>query len=117
MPHPRRQSANSGISRRFNFGRLKKFQPECSNHVAGQRKFADQNGDALVAAAVAGRGLIYQPTFIINAELRAGRLISFVPDHPTVEFPGVFAVYASDRRALAKVRTFIDVLEKRYCQR
>jgi DNA-binding transcriptional LysR family regulator len=72
------------------------------------------NGDALVAAAVAGQGLIYQPTFLIGAEFRAGHLVSVALDHPTVEFGGVFAVYPSDRRPPAKVRVFIDFLAQRF---
>jgi DNA-binding transcriptional LysR family regulator len=35
-------------------------------------------------------------------------------DHPTIELPGIFAVYPSDRRPPAKVRTFIDFLAQRF---
>ena len=72
------------------------------------------NGDALVAAALAGQGLIYQPTFLVSAELRSGRLVTVPLDHPTIELPGIFAVYLSDRRPPAKVRTFIDFLSQRF---
>jgi DNA-binding transcriptional LysR family regulator len=72
------------------------------------------NGDALVAAAVAGHGLIYQPTFLVSGEIRAGRLISLTLDHPAVEVPGVFALYPVDRRPPAKVRAFIDFLAQRF---
>jgi DNA-binding transcriptional LysR family regulator len=72
------------------------------------------NGDAVVAAAVAGQGLIYQPTFLVNAEIRAGRLVSLELDHPVVEVPGIFALYPADRRPPAKVRAFIDFLAQRF---
>jgi DNA-binding transcriptional LysR family regulator len=72
------------------------------------------NGDALVAAAVAGQGLIYQPTFLVNAEIRAGQLVSLELDHPAVEVAGVFALYPADRRPPAKVRAFIDFLAQRF---
>ena len=72
------------------------------------------NGDALVAAAIAGQGLIYQPTFLVNGEIRAGRLVSVTLDHPTIEVAGVFALYPADRRPPAKVRTFIDFLAQRF---
>jgi DNA-binding transcriptional LysR family regulator len=72
------------------------------------------NGDALVAAAVAGQGLIYQPTFLVNAEIWAGRLVSLELDHPAVEVPGIFALYPADRRPPAKVRAFIDFLAQRF---
>ena len=72
------------------------------------------NGDALVAAAIAGQGLIYQPTFLVNGEIRAGRLVSVTLDHPPIEVVGVFALYPADRRPPAKVRTFIDFLAQRF---
>ncbi len=72
------------------------------------------NGDVLVAAAVAGQGLIYQPTFLVNSEIRARRLVSITLDHPTIEYPGIFAMYPPDRRPPAKVRAFIDFVAQRF---
>jgi len=72
------------------------------------------NGDALVAAAVAGQGLVYEPTFLLGDEIRAGRLVAFELDRPPLELPGVFAVYAANRRPPAKVRAFIDFLVGRF---
>lgn len=66
------------------------------------------NGDALVAAAIAGQGIIYQPTFFLHDEIAAGRLIVLPLDQPTVELDGVFAVYPSGHRPAAKVRAAID---------
>jgi DNA-binding transcriptional LysR family regulator len=77
-------------------------------------KLRANNGDALVAAAVAGQGLIYQPTFLVSTEIRAGRLICLALDHPAIELPGVFALYPADPRPPAKVRAFIDFLAKRF---
>ena len=71
------------------------------------------NGDALVAAAVAGQGLVYEPTFLLGDEIRFGRLVALTLDQPPLELPGVFAVYAGDRRPPAKVRAFIDFLVQR----
>jgi DNA-binding transcriptional LysR family regulator len=72
------------------------------------------NGDALVAAAVAGLGLVYQPTFLVGAELRSGRLVSITLDQPTVDLPGIFAVYPPGRQPPAKVRAFIDFLVQHF---
>lgn len=72
------------------------------------------NGDALLASALAGQGLTYLPTFLVCAELRAGRLVSVTLDHPTMQLPGIFAVYPADRRPPAKVRVFIDFLVARF---
>ncbi|WP_062018393.1 LysR family transcriptional regulator [Aureimonas sp. AU4] len=71
------------------------------------------NGDALLAAAVAGQGIVYEPTFLLADAIRDGRLTALTLDHPPVEFPGVFAVYVANRRPPAKVRAFIDFLVRR----
>jgi DNA-binding transcriptional LysR family regulator len=71
------------------------------------------NGDSLRAAAIAGQGLIYEPTFIVGDDLRAGSLIRITLDQPTVDLGGVYAVHRFERNPPAKVRAFIDfTLEK-----
>ena len=60
------------------------------------------NGEALRAAAIAGQGVIYQPTFIVADDLRAGTLVALTLDHPTFELGGIFAVYLPDRQPPAK---------------
>ncbi|HEY6024777.1 MAG TPA: LysR family transcriptional regulator [Pseudolabrys sp.] len=72
------------------------------------------NGDALRAAAIAGQGIIYQPTFVVADALRSGALVSLTLDHPTVEFGGIYAVYLPDRNPAAKVRAFIDFIARRF---
>jgi DNA-binding transcriptional LysR family regulator len=72
------------------------------------------NGDALRAAAVAGQGLIYQPSFVVADELRSGALVALTLDQPTVEFGGIYAVYLPDRNPAAKVRAFIDFIASRF---
>lgn len=70
------------------------------------------NGDALVAAAVAGQGLIYQPTFIVANAVAAGKLVLLELDHPPVDLGGVYAVYPPGARPPAKVRVFIEYLAR-----
>lgn len=86
------------------------FGAEGSVNVSVTGSLHANNGDALVAAALADHGIIYQPTFLVGDDVRAGRLISLSLDHPPIELPGVFAIYASNRRPPAKVRAFIDFL-------
>ncbi|MCD6072760.1 MAG: hypothetical protein K0S42_3276 [Microvirga sp.] len=90
------------------------FGPDGSITVPIRGNFQASNGDALVAAALAGQGLVYEPTFLLGDEIRAGRLVALTLDHPPMELPGVFAVYASNRRPPAKVRAFIDFLVQRF---
>jgi DNA-binding transcriptional LysR family regulator len=72
------------------------------------------NGEALRAAAIAGQGVIYQPTFIVADDLRAGTLVTLNLDQPTVELGGIYAVYLPDRQPPAKVRAFIDFIATRF---
>lgn len=72
------------------------------------------NGDALVAAAVAGEGIVYQPTFLVAREIAAGLLVPIELDLPPISVDGIFAIYPADRRPPAKVRAFIDFLAKSF---
>ncbi len=85
---------------------------EVSVRVSGNLRA--NNGDALRAAAIAGQGLIYQPTFIVADDLRAGTLVALELDQPTVELGGIYAVYLPDRHPPAKVRAFIDFIATRF---
>lgn len=70
------------------------------------------NGDALVAAAIGGQGLVYQPMFLVAREIEAGVLVPLTLDHAPIELDGVYAVYPSNRRPPAKVRATIDFLSE-----
>ena len=76
-------------------------------HVTG--RFFANNGDAIRLAALAGRGLALQPTFIVGDDVRAGRLQRVLQDYE-VEPMGVYAVYAHRKYLSGKVRTFVDYL-------
>jgi DNA-binding transcriptional LysR family regulator len=93
---------------RWSFGK----RAEISVPITGDLRA--NNGDALLAAAVAGQGIIYQPTFIVADDLRAGRLTALPLDQPTNERLAVHAVYLPDRHPPAKVRAFIDFIATRF---
>jgi DNA-binding transcriptional LysR family regulator len=67
------------------------------------------NGDTARAAALGGLGIIWQPTFLVGADLRAGRLQRVLPDYHMPDMD-VLAVYPSRRHLSAKVRVMIDFL-------
>ncbi|MFP5339803.1 MAG: LysR family transcriptional regulator, partial [Gammaproteobacteria bacterium] len=46
------------------------------------------NGEALLAAAIGGQGIIYQPQFIVAPALRSGELVALALDHPCVGLVG-----------------------------
>ena len=68
------------------------------------------NGDALLAAAVAGQGIIYQPHFIVGEAVNRGELVALELDEPVVELGGIHVLYPPARRPPAKVRVMIDYL-------
>ena len=68
------------------------------------------NGDVLVAAAVRGLGIVYQPDFLVEAEIAAGRLVALALDHPAPPVGGIHALWPADRRPPAKVRAVADFL-------
>jgi DNA-binding transcriptional LysR family regulator len=84
---------------------------EITVQVAGNLR--GNNGDALLAAALGGQGLIYQPTFIAAGDIRAGKLTAVALDYPTIEV-GIHAVFLPEHHPAAKVRAFIDFLVGRF---
>lgn len=72
--------------------------------------FITNNGDALVAAALNGQGILYGPDFLIADHVAAGRLELLPLDQPAYDMAGIFAVYPPDRRPPAKVRAMVDFL-------
>jgi DNA-binding transcriptional LysR family regulator len=87
-------------------------QAEINVPVSGNLRA--NNGDALLAAAIAGQGIVYQPSFIVADDLRAGRLIALPLDQPTHARLAVYAVYLPDRHPPAKVRAFIDFIASEF---
>lgn len=75
--------------------------------VAG--RLQANNGDALIAAAVQGLGVVRAPTFIAEQAVRAGQLEILLADFPTLEL-GIYAVFPSNRYVPHRVRTLVDFL-------
>ncbi|MDB6178703.1 LysR family transcriptional regulator [Paracoccus sp. Z330] len=72
------------------------------------------NGDVLVALALAGQGIIYEPSFLVGDHVRSGALVALSLDQPTVEMAGVYAAYPDTRHTTAKVRAFIDFMVRSF---
>ena len=71
------------------------------------------NGELLAAAAAQGVGIAFEPDFIVEAELKAGRLVPLLESFHAPVAP-IYAVFASRRHLSAKVRTFVDFLAERF---
>lgn len=65
------------------------------------------SGEALMAAAIAGVGLMLQPSELVANEIEKGRLVEVLPDYSVPTRP-MHLLYAPDRRMTPKLRSFID---------
>lgn len=100
------------LSRSIGAGRWS-FGKDGRKQVSVSGPLKANNGDALLAAAIAGQGIVYQPHFLVADEIEAGVLVPLKLDHQPVNLDGIFAAYPSDRRPPAKVRTTIDFLAEK----
>ena len=69
------------------------------------------SGDTCRAAALKHQGIILQPSFLVEEDLRSGALVEFMPNYRSVVF-GIYAVYPSRQFVSAKVRLLIEFLAK-----
>jgi DNA-binding transcriptional LysR family regulator len=83
---------------------------ETSVRVSG--RFQASSGEALLIAAMKGRGILLAPDYIVEDDMKAGRLVRLLPDFAVQETP-VHIVYPHSRHLSAKTRTFIDFLASR----
>jgi DNA-binding transcriptional LysR family regulator len=70
-------------------------------------RFMANHGEAMLAIATAGLGIMLQPLELVQAELDAGRLVRVLPDYSAPTRP-MHILYAPDRRLTPKLRSFID---------
>lgn len=79
--------------------------------VAGSLRV--NNGHVLVEAAIAGFGVIRQPSYLVEEALRRGALVRVLPGWSAGEH-AIYAVYASRQFLPLKVRAFIDFLAEHF---
>ncbi|MGD8785479.1 MAG: substrate binding domain-containing protein, partial [Thioalkalispiraceae bacterium] len=82
-------------------------------HVRVGKGLQSNNGDYLKQAAMAGLGIVRQPTFIGYEAIQKGQLIPILQDY---QIPSVnaYAIYPPTRHLSQRVRTFIDFLVERF---
>ncbi|MGF6851353.1 LysR substrate-binding domain-containing protein [Paraburkholderia sp. CI3] len=81
--------------------------------IDGPCRMAANNTQMLLAAALAGAGIVYGPTFVFGEPLRRGELVALLPAYRATEL-AVQAVYPSARRIPLKVRLFVDYLAEAF---
>ncbi len=72
-------------------------------------RLRSNSGDACVIAAIAGQGIILQPSFLVAPHLHSGALVELMPRFRATEF-GIYAVYPSRKHLAPKVRALVDFL-------
>jgi len=82
--------------------------------VPVQGRLEINNGDALLAAARQGFGVVMLPTFLAAADVKAGRLEPVLQDWCEGEAGGIHAVFPASRNLSPKVRVFVDFLAHRF---
>ncbi len=92
---------------------LKGPQGEVTVPVSGN--LHTNNTELLRAAALTGRGIVRAPTYRIEDDIRAGRLVQVLPDWYSGEWP-IVALYPNREHLPAKVRLFIDFAVKHFAE-
>ncbi|MDZ5648507.1 LysR family transcriptional regulator [Nitrospirillum sp. BR 11828] len=77
--------------------------------IDGPIRLAANDMQMLLAAALAGTGIAYGPSFVFEKHIAAGRLVTLLPDHTTSEL-AIQAVYPTKRHVSLKLRRFLDLL-------
>ncbi|WP_245545227.1 LysR substrate-binding domain-containing protein [Methylophilus methylotrophus] len=91
-------------------GKVRNFilqQDGAEQEIPTIRKLAINNGDAIVAAALAGIGICQLPTFMVQGYLTEGKLEKVLEDYGVGSLP-INALYPQNRHLSSKVRAFIE---------
>jgi DNA-binding transcriptional LysR family regulator len=100
--------ANAGRSEQWRFRTGKGWE-----HVRVRPRLRTDNGDMLLAAAVAGLGVCMLPSFIASPAIQSGAVEVILRDYP-LEEGGVHAVMPPGRATTARVRALVDFLAERF---
>ena len=80
--------------------------------VKVRAKLAANNGDFLSRAAIAGHGIILQPTFYLHDAIERGLLRPILTDWQWPQL-NAYALYPQTRHLSTRVRAFVDFLAER----
>jgi DNA-binding transcriptional LysR family regulator len=67
------------------------------------------NGEAQLAAALAGAGIVYLPTDLVDIPLREGRLVEVLPHWDRMTLP-IHVLYPSRRLVPRRLTAFIEAI-------
>lgn len=81
--------------------------------IGGPCRMAVNNTQMLLAAALAGAGITYGPTFVFGEHLRRGELVALLPAYRATDL-AIQAIYPSAQRIPLKVHRFVDYLAETF---
>lgn len=91
--------------------RFRENQRNFDLRVSGN--WRSNNGRALMHAARSGLGIVQLPSFYVEDDLEAGKLVTLLQEYNPTD-TGVWAVYPHNRHLSAKVRLFVNFLAERF---
>lgn len=81
--------------------------PDGRSAVQISARMASDSGEALLAVAMSGQGVLLQSAEMVEPLITAGKLIRLLPDYEAQSRP-FHILFAPDRRPTPKLRSFID---------
>jgi DNA-binding transcriptional LysR family regulator len=81
----------------------------------GSKILANQ-GDMLLALALAGAGIVRLAEFHISEDLRAAKLVALFPDDPDGHEESIFVLYENRRNLSPRIRAFLDFIESAFAE-
>jgi DNA-binding transcriptional LysR family regulator len=78
-------------------------------HVTVRGRFSANNSEALLAMARSGLGIALLSSWLVDLEVRSGRLVTLLPDHELPAAP-VQALMPPGRHIHPRIRTFLDFM-------
>jgi DNA-binding transcriptional LysR family regulator len=94
-----------------------RFSGQSDEAVRVSGSMRANNSEVLREAAIGGMGLILMPSWLVGADIEAGRLRVVLPEWEAGlggSGGAIYAVYLPNRRSSKKVRAFVDFLIERF---
>lgn len=83
--------------------------PEGKIQVRVKPRVQSNNGDTSRAIALRHGGILLEPSFLVDDDIRRGDLVELMPEYRSIEM-GIYAVYPTRKQMPLKVRRLVDFL-------
>jgi len=89
--------------------------PQGARSIEVHPRLRSNSGDTCRAAALADQGIVFQPSFLVGEDLKAGRLVEILPQYAGPELD-ISVVYPSRYHLSHKVRAMVEFLGAAFAQ-